>query len=251
MSLTHSDLLPRSGEPADGPDGWLARCSAAWLAAGVHPEWVPVLASVGPALMRLGDTLASRGSAGELILPPAPRVLRALSLAPGRVRVLIVGQDPYPTPGHAVGLSFAAERHVRPLPRSLVNIRTELHDDTGVALPGHGDLSAWQERGVMLLNRSLTVAAGEAGAHAKLGWAAVTDAVVRHLGGREGAPVAILWGRHAQALEPLLAGHPIIASAHPSPLSARRGFFGSRPFSRANAALEALGLEPVDWSLPG
>ena len=250
MPLTLLDLMPLPHEPQEGSGGWAARCTAAWAEAGVHPDWFPVLTGLGERLELLGHHLKERVTSGEQILPPAPLVLRPLSLAPREVRVLVVGQDPYPTPGHGVGLSFATDRHVRPLPRSLINLRTELAEDLGLELPEHGDLSAWQERGVMLLNRTLTVAAGEAGSHAKLGWGAVTDAVVRHLGSLPGAPVAILWGRHAQQLAPLLAGHPVLSSAHPSPLSARRGFFGSRPFSRANDELRRLGLEPVDWSLP-
>ena len=250
MSLSHAELFPSSAQIRENPLGWQAAAQERWAQLGIHPEWFEVLTGLGPALGALGDALAARSEQGEHILPAPQRVMRALELAPSQVRVLIVGQDPYPTPGHGVGLSFAVEPQVRPLPRSLQNLRTELHDDAGVALPAHGDLGAWQEQGVMLLNRTLTVAAGDAGSHAKLGWGPLTDAVVRHLGSLEGAPVAILWGKHAQQLTPLLAGHPVIASAHPSPLSARRGFFGSRPFSAANRELEALGLQAVDWSLP-
>jgi len=165
------------------------------------------------------------------------------------VRVLIVGQDPYPTPGHPIGLSFAVERDVRPLPRSLGNIYKELQSDLGIAPAAHGDLSSWSNNGVMLLNRVLTVQPGLAGSHRGKGWEAVTDLAIRALVARGTPLVAILWGRDAAHLRPLLGETPIIESAHPSPLSASRGFFGSQPFSRANELLESLGAEPVDWRL--
>jgi uracil-DNA glycosylase len=142
------------------------------------------------------------------------------------------------------------ERHVRPLPRSLVNVYREYEDDLGIPAPAHGDLSAWADRGVLLLNRTLSVRPGEPGSHRGHGWEAVTAAAVAALAARGGPLVAILWGRQAQSLAPSLPGVPVIASAHPSPLSARSGFFGSRPFSRANAALTAAGAAPVDWRLP-
>jgi len=239
-------VMPTSQEQRE--PGWEQRWGEHWVHLGVAQEWVPVLTGLGAALGRIGDGLVQRIAAGDRVLPAPENVLRALSIAPRQVKVLIVGQDPYPTPGHPIGLSFAVQEQVRPLPRSLTNIRRELLEDVGGALPEHGDLSAWVDQGVMLLNRSLTVAAGDAGSHARLGWATVTDAVVRHLGQLPGPPVAILWGRHAQQLTPLLAGHPVIASVHPSPLSASRGFFGSRPFSRANEELARLGVEPVTWT---
>jgi len=166
------------------------------------------------------------------------------------VRVLIVGQDPYPTPGHPIGLSFAVDGHVRPLPRSLANISRELVDDLGAPPLEHGDLTHWSANGVMLLNRVLTVEPGVPGSHRGRGWEAVTDHAVRSLVARDAPLVAILWGKDAQRLAPLLGSTPVIESAHPSPLSASRGFFGSRPFSRANALLEAQGADPVDWSPP-
>jgi uracil-DNA glycosylase len=164
-------------------------------------------------------------------------------------RLLIVGQDPYPTPGHAIGLAFAVDRAVRPVPRSLQNIYRELHDDLGIAPPAHGDLSRWAESGVVLLNRVLTVRPGASGSHRRKGWEAVTEAAIRALVARGGPLVAILWGNDAASLRPLLGATPVIASAHPSPLSASRGFFGSRPFSRANKLLVEQGAEPIDWSL--
>jgi uracil-DNA glycosylase len=166
------------------------------------------------------------------------------------VRVLIVGQDPYPTPGHPIGLSFAVERHVRPVPRSLQNIYRELRDDLGVEPAMHGDLTAWAEQGVLLLNRVLTVQAGSSGSHRGKGWEEVTEAAIRALVARGTPLVAILWGRDAGTLRPMLGETDILASAHPSPLSASSGFFGSRPFSRANELLTAAGADPVDWRLP-
>jgi uracil-DNA glycosylase len=173
--------------------------------------------------------------------------LRAFGWPLSSVKVLVVGQDPYPTPGHAIGLSFACDAHVRPLPRSLANIYRELADDLGVPAPSTGDLSGWAQEGVLLLNRVLSVEAGAAGSHRRLGWEAVTDTAVRAVASRGLPLVAILWGRDAQSVAPLLGTTPVIASAHPSPLSASRGFFGSRPFSRANELLAAQGAEPVHW----
>jgi uracil-DNA glycosylase len=176
-------------------------------------------------------------------------VLRAFTYPLAAVRVLIVGQDPYPTPGHPVGLSFSVDPAVRPLPRSLQNIFRELVDDLGVPTPSHGDLSPWCDRGVMLLNRVLTVQPGQPGSHRGKGWEAVTDRAIEALVERGGPLVAILWGRDAQALRTRLPGVACLESAHPSPMSADRGFVGSRPFSRANALLVEQGAEPVGWSL--
>jgi len=210
------------------------------LAEVVHPSWVPALTPVEPLLAEIGDRLRAEAAAGRPFLP-----------AGGRIRVLILGQDPYPTPGHAVGLSFSVEADVRPLPRSLQNIFTELVDDLGVPRPSCGDLSPWCDRGVLLLNRVLTVGVGAPGSHRGWGWEQVTDAAVHALTERTDAPlVAILWGRDAQAVAPALDDVPCVMSAHPSPMSADRGFFGSRPFSRTNAHLVDLGDEPIDWSLP-
>ena len=190
-------------------------------------------------------------AAGTVLAPPPADTFRALRLTPlARVKAVILGQDPYPTPGHAIGLAFAVERHVRPVPRSLVNVYRERQDDLGLAPSPHGDLSAWEERGVLLLNRDLTVRAGEAASHRGRGWEGVTRRAVEVLAARGGPLVAVLWGRQAQALAPLLRDVALIESAHPSPLSARTGFFGSRPFSRANALLTQQGAAPIDWSLP-
>ncbi|WP_105565964.1 uracil-DNA glycosylase [Microbacterium halophytorum] len=212
------------------------------VAGAIDPGWASALQPVAGDIRRLLD-----GLAGEEFLPPGRDVLRAFHRPLDDVRVLIVGQDPYPTPGHAVGLSFSVARDVRPLPRSLANVYRELDDDLGLTPAEHGDLSSWADQGVLLLNRVLTVAPGEAGSHRKRGWERVTDHAIRVLAERGGPLVAVLWGAQARSLAPLLAGVPLIESAHPSPLSARRGFFGSRPFSRANAALASQGSAPIDW----
>jgi uracil-DNA glycosylase len=218
--------------------------SNAWRAQ-VAPDWIPVLEDVAPTLARLGDFLRDEIAAGRGYLPASGDILRAFRTPLADVRVLIVGQDPYPTPGDPVGLSFSVPAG-RPLPRSLANIARELRDDTGETLAS-GDLTPWQEEGVMLLNRVLTVRPGVSGSHRGRGWEEVTERAIRALAGRGGPLVAILWGRDARGLRPLLGEIPRVESAHPSPLSASAGFFGSRPFSRANAALTAQGAAPVRW----
>lgn len=190
-----------------------------------------------------------RDKVGQHFLPPEYAVFRAFDVPFEQVKVLILGQDPYPTPGHAMGLSFSVAPEVSPLPRSLSNIFTEYVSDLGLPFPATGDLTPWAQQGVMLLNRVLTVAPGQAGSHRGLGWEAITEHVIRALVARQQPMVAVLWGRDAQSATPFLGATPIIASAHPSPLSARRGFFGSRPFSRVNSHLIALGAEPVNWEL--
>ncbi|TXN31351.1 uracil-DNA glycosylase [Lacisediminihabitans profunda] len=219
------------------------------LAELIDPGWAAALQPVAGTIASMGEFLRSEDAAGRGYLPAGGAVLRAFEYPFSQVRVLIIGQDPYPTPGHPIGLSFAVDRAVRPVPRSLQNIYRELHDDLGIVAPPHGDLTAWSQRGVMLLNRVLTVRPGEPGSHRRRGWEAVTEAAIRALVARGTPLVAILWGKDALALEPMLGDTPIVKSAHPSPLSASRGFFGSRPFSRANALLKAQGAEPIDWSL--
>ena len=216
-------------------------------ASGVASDWLPVLTSAGDALAEVAAFLEAERTAGSQVLPGPSRVLRALGQPLADVRVLIVGQDPYPTPGNPVGLAFAADKHVRPLPASVRNIYQELESDLGHAPVPHADLGGWAEQGVLLLNRVLTVRAGEAGSHRGHGWEGVTEAIIAALDERGGPLVAILWGNDARSLAPLLPGAHVIESAHPSPLSARRGFFGSRPFSRANEALAAMGAQPIDW----
>ncbi|MCP2031762.1 uracil-DNA glycosylase [Okibacterium sp. HSC-33S16] len=215
----------------------------------IDPGWADALAPVQPELFALAEFLDAETDNGRGFLPAAENVLRAFRTPLDSVRVLILGQDPYPTPGHPIGLSFAADPHVRPLPRSLVNIYRELNDDLGIPPAESGDLSPWTQRGVLLLNRVLTVAPGAAGSHRRKGWETVTDCAITALAEREAPLVSILWGRDAQMLAPLLGPTPRIESVHPSPLSASRGFFGSRPFSRANELLEEQGAEPIDWRL--
>ncbi|WP_397195969.1 uracil-DNA glycosylase [Nocardioides rotundus] len=198
----------------------------------------------------MGRFLREEIAAGRQYLPEGNQILRAFSRPLADVRVLVVGQDPYPTPGHPIGLSFAVAPDVRPLPRSLVNIYRELVNDTGVAPPSNGDLTPWLDQGVMLLNRSLTVRPGEPASHRGRGWESVTECAITALARRGGPCVAILWGRDAQSLKPLLGPIPWVESPHPSPLSASRGFFGSRPFTRVNRLLEEQGGTPVDWTLP-
>ncbi len=219
------------------------------LAELVAPDWADALAPVADDIAAMGDFLRAELAAGRPYLPAGAHVLRAFGRPLAGVRVLIVGQDPYPTPGHPVGLSFSVAPDVRPIPRSLANIYRELHDDLGIPPAPHGDLTAWFEQGVLLLNRVLTVRPGAPGSHRGKGWEAVTERAIAALVARGGPLVAILWGRDAQSLAPALAGVDRIASAHPSPMSAAGGFFGSRPFSRANASLERQGAAPIDWSL--
>jgi len=216
----------------------------------IDSGWAAELAPVAPDIAALGERLRGDVAAGRGYLPAGDRVLRAFQRPLSGVKVLIVGQDPYPTPGHPIGLSFAVERHVRPIPRSLANIYQELQSDLDLPPAAHGDLSAWSDQGVMLLNRVLTVRPGAPASHRGWGWEKVTEHAIRTLVARGGPLVAILWGRDAANLRPLLGETPIIESPHPSPLSASRGFFGSRPFSRANALLLEQGAEPVDWRVP-
>ncbi len=215
----------------------------------VAPDWAEALAPVQPAVAEAGRFLRAELAAGRGYLPAGPQVLRAFSRPLAEVRVLIVGQDPYPTPGHPVGLSFSVAPEVRPIPRSLANIYRELQDDLGIEPCPHGDLSGWFEQGVLLLNRVLTVQPGRSGSHRGRGWEQVTQRAIEVLAARGGPLVAILWGRDAQNLVPLLGDVPYLASAHPSPLSARSGFFGSRPFSRANDHLVRAGATPINWQL--
>ncbi|WP_300268057.1 uracil-DNA glycosylase [Microbacterium sp.] len=214
----------------------------------IDRDWAQALAPLADEIGEIGERLRHDP---EGFLPAEHQVLRAFQRPLGDVRVLITGQDPYPTPGHPVGLSFAVDRSVRPVPRSLANMYRERESDLGIPPASHGDLTAWSEQGVMLLNRVLTVRPGAAGSHRGWGWEQVTELAIRTLAAREAPLVAILWGRDAAGLAPLLGETPIIASAHPSPLSARRGFFGSRPFSRVNELLAAQQASPIDWRVDG
>jgi uracil-DNA glycosylase len=224
------------------------------LISPLDPGWERALEPQREALAAVGKEIQRRRADGEEILPAPKNILRAFRQPFDAVRVLIVGQDPYPTPGHPIGLSFAVDRHVAPLPRSLANIYQELSNDLGIPPAPHGDLTAWADQGVLLLNRVLTVTAGQPASHRKLGWEPITEAAIAALAARGTPLVAILWGADARKMAPVLRDHAgtgspvgIIESAHPSPLSARRGFFGSRPFSRTNELLEQSGAEPVDW----
>jgi uracil-DNA glycosylase len=218
----------------------------------VEDGWARALEPAQSQVAQMGEFLRAELAAGQRYLPAGQNVLRAFTFPFEQVRVLIVGQDPYPTPGHAVGLSFSVAPEVRPLPRSLANIFTEYTDDLGHPAPATGDLTPWAERGVMLLNRVLTVRPGNPASHRGKGWEAVTECAIRALVARQQPLVAVLWGRDASTLKPMLEGADCVAieSPHPSPLSASRGFFGSRPFSRANELLEKMGADPIDWRLP-
>ena len=227
------------------------------MASDAIPEsWRPVLepALAAPEVRRLGGFLVAEEAAGKPVYPPPGCRLKALELTPlDSVKVVILGQDPYHGPGQAMGLSFAVPEGVK-VPPSLANIYKELEADLGIARPAHGDLSAWARRGVLLLNNTLTVEGGKAASHAGRGWETVTDACVAAVAARAEPSVFILWGSHAQAKAKRIAGlragqHCVIESPHPSPLSAYRGFFGSRPFSRANAFLTEHGRAPVDWQV--
>ncbi len=214
----------------------------------IDEGWAQALGPLEPEIHRLGNMLREENRLGNGYLPAGTDVLRAFTYPFEDVKVLIIGQDPYPTPGHAMGLSFSVRPGVAP-PRSLVNIFNELHEDLGVPVPTSGDLTPWAREGVCLMNRVLTVRPGAPGSHRGRGWEAVTEAAIRALVARDRPLVAILWGRDARSVKPLLGNTSVIESVHPSPLSARRGFFGSRPFSRANEQLIQMGATPVNWDL--
>ncbi|MEU0739840.1 uracil-DNA glycosylase [Streptomyces sp. NPDC006134] len=216
----------------------------------VEAGWAKALEPVAERIAAMGNFLRAEIAAGRTYLPSGANVLRAFQQPFDDVRVLIVGQDPYPTPGMAIGLSFAVAPEVRSLPGSLENIFWEMHKDLGLPRPSNGDLTPWTRQGVLLLNRVLTTAPRKPGAHRDKGWEEVTEQAIRALAARGKPLVAILWGRDARNLRPLLGDLPVIESAHPSPRSADRGFFGSRPFSRANELLARQGAQPVDWRLP-
>lgn len=216
----------------------------------MDPSWAAALEPAADRIAGCGEFLRAEVAAGRGYFPAGQHVLRAFERPLDDVRVLIVGQDPYPRPGHAVGLSFSVAPDVTPLPPSLRNIYRELVDDLGVPMPSTGDLSPWADRGVLLLNRVLTVRPGASNSHRGKGWEHVTACAISALVARGGPLVAILWGNDARKLAEHLGSVPTIQSVHPSPLSARGGFFGSRPFSRANALLQEQGAAPIDWSLP-
>jgi uracil-DNA glycosylase len=216
---------------------------------GIDPDWAEALAPVEAGLAAMADFLREETAAGRSYLPADEHILRAFAQPLDNVRVVIVGKDPYPTRGHATGVAFSVERNVRPLPHSVANIHAELRDDLGIGTPEHGDLTAWTQRGVLLLNRCLTVAPDQPASHHGKGWKTVTDQAVRALAARGGPLVAVLLGSDARRLAPLLASVPWVACGHPSVRSAERGFFGSRPFTRANALLVEQRAAAIDWSL--
>jgi uracil-DNA glycosylase len=222
----------------------------AYFPSALPQRWAKLVGPEGlAALAEVGRKLDSSPARKALMTPSGDKVLRAFDTPPEAVRCVIFGQDPYPGQSHASGLAFSVERTVIALPPSLRNIRQELREDLGLELPAHGDLSSWAAHGVLLLNRHLTTVVGSPGAHRTLGWTRFTDAVVQGLVSTGQFFVAVLWGREASELKPLLGNTPVIESAHPSPLSARRGFFGSRPFSAVNRIRDDAGFSPLDWSL--
>ncbi|MQA28166.1 MAG: uracil-DNA glycosylase, partial [Micromonosporaceae bacterium] len=254
-------MTAEGGEGDTYPDGAVAAPgdkapARVWTVAGrplsevVEAGWAQALAPVAEEITAMGRFLREELAAGRRYLPAGENVLRAFTQPFDDVRVLIVGQDPYPTPGHPIGMCFAVASDVRPLPGSLRNIFQELQSDLGVPAPSNGDLTPWTKQGVLLLNRVLTVRPQKPGSHQGKGWEQITEQAVRALAARRRPLVAILWGRQAQSLRPLLDGVPCVRSVHPSPMSASGGFFGSRPFSRANQCLVDAGAEPVDWQLP-
>ena len=217
----------------------------------VEAGWAEALEPVADQIARMGDFLREQVKSGKKYLPAGDLVLRAFKQPFADVKVLIVGQDPYPTPGHPVGLAFSVAPSVKRLPGSLINIFREYSDDLGFPAPATGDLSPWAERGVLLLNRVLTVEPGKPGSHRGKGWEEVTEQAIRALAARDKPLVAILWGRDARNTASFLGPKvPRIESAHPSPMSANSGFFGTRPFSRANQLLQRQSAEPIDWKLP-
>ncbi|MEV7867329.1 uracil-DNA glycosylase [Streptomyces sp. NPDC088124] len=216
----------------------------------VEPGWADALGPVAERVAAMGDFLRAEIAAGRTYVPAGANILRAFQQPFDEVRVLIMGQDPYPTPGMAIGHSFAVAPDVASLPGSLENIFRELHGDLGLPRPSNGDLTPWTKQGVLLLNRALTTAPRKPAAHRGKGWEEVTEQAIRALVARGKPLVSILWGRDARNLRPILGDYPAIESAHPSPMSADRGFFGSRPFSRTNDLLVRQGAQPVDWQLP-
>lgn len=208
-------------------------------------SWQPELADLRISIDEIGRQLQERADKGERILPDKKWVFRALQMAPSEVRVLIIGQDPYPNAQDACGLAFSVSPRKSGLPGSLLNIQKEIMTDIGSTTTADGDLSRWSEQGVLLLNRVLTVTAGESGSHGGLGWEAVTERIAQ-ICAANGA-IGVLWGNSARTLEPLFAKDRLVMGVHPSPLSAHRGFLGSKPFSKINEMLGKSGVAPILW----
>ena len=211
----------------------------------VPDHWRSVLAPHENLINSIGQELQSRADKGERILPDRKWVFRALELRPEDVRVVIVGQDPYPNISDAIGLSFSVPPRTSGLPGSLLNIQKEIITDIGSTSTGDGDLTRWSAQGVMLLNRTLTVTAGESASHASLGWSDVTRSIVAHVA--DCGAIGVLWGNSARELAPLFHDEKKVEGVHPSPLSAHRGFLGSKPFSQINQKLINAGLTPITW----
>ncbi|HEY1114382.1 MAG TPA: uracil-DNA glycosylase [Chitinophagaceae bacterium] len=219
----------------------------------IEASWKEVLADEfkKPYFKNIVEHLKTEKEQGKVIYPPGPQIFHAFEATPfEEVKVVLLGQDPYHGPGQAHGLSFSVQKGVPP-PPSLINIFKELHDDTGVPIPNHGHLEKWARQGVMLLNASLTVRAGEPMSHSKIGWHKFTDCVISTVSEKHEHIVFLLWGKFAQQKEELIntKKHLVLKSAHPSPLSANNGFFGSRPFSKINTYLMKNGKDPIDWAL--
>ena len=214
-----------------------------------HPSWLPAFDALSEGITSIRGFLDAETESGRNWLPAPENVLRAFAQPLDQVKVVILGQDPYPTPGHSVGLAFSVAPGVA-LPRSLSNIFSEMQSDLGVDAPTSGDLTPWSQQGVLLLNSVLTVQSGVAGSHRGKGWEQVTGAALRALKNRPGgAPVTIFWGKAAQECGSDFDRRGVISSPHPSPLSAHRGFWGSKPFSRANDLLIQAGIAPIEWEL--
>ena len=219
----------------------------------IEPSWEEILHEEfdKPYFQQIPLHLKTEKSQGKTIYPPGPQIFNAFNSTPiDKVKVVILGQDPYHGQGQAHGLCFSVQNGVTP-PPSLVNIFKELKEDVGMKIPNHGNLSRWAEQGVFLLNASLTVRAAEPMSHSKIGWAQFTDAVIKIISERKEHVVFFLWGKFAQDKRVLIdeAKHFILRAAHPSPLSAFNGFFGCKHFSKANEYLVSKGIDPVDWSL--
>lgn len=212
-------------------------------------NWVDLEFFESPRFFKIADQLSEERKEGKVILPDRRYILRALvETPPDAVKIVILGQDPYPTQGHANGLCFSVNASVKPIPKSLINIYNELRDDLGI-VKETGDLSSWAQQGVLLLNTTLTVVEGQPGSHSSIGWESLSTDIIRYLSEFHEGIVYILWGKHAQRKGMYIDPYKnlILEAPHPSPLSAYRGFFGSRPFSRANKYLEEVGKTPIEW----
>jgi uracil-DNA glycosylase len=219
----------------------------------IEPSWKELLKDEfnKPYFQNIALHLKTERSQHKIIYPPGPFIFNAFNTTPiDQVKVVILGQDPYHGPGQAHGLCFSVQKGVPP-PPSLINIFKELHEDIGISIPNHGDLTHWAQQGIFLLNASLTVRASEPMSHAKIGWATFTDTVIRKISDHQQHVVFLLWGKFAQEKKALIdeTKHLILKAAHPSPLSAHSGFFGCKHFSKANAYLVSKGIDPVDWQV--